>query len=201
MNSSLWLQISKTHCVPPGHLFAQPSFSTVRLQVHLHTACCVLSEPLLPAAGTAQCRAPALTPRAAHGKAIRARVPLKKGTERNTTALNTMPRLPFPPAPLPTPLFFSFSSWRKFLQDPVLLSAFSIYFPSWSLPDLSHPRSFSLIALNPNMPLGFHTHSLISRWYWTISCFLYGTTLQKGCLTDFYLFIYLFSGLQNQLAA
>lgn len=98
--------------------------------------------------GSVQCCAPALTPRAAYGKAIRASVPLKRGTERNTTALNTMPRLPFPPA-----RFFFFSSSQKFQQDPVLLSAFSIYFPSCSLPDLSLPLSLSLIPLNPNLPL------------------------------------------------
>lgn len=113
------------------------------------TPCCSSTS-----AGTVQCRAPALTPRAAYGKAIRASVPLKKGTERNTTALNTMPRLSFPPASF----FFSFPLRQKFLQDPVLLSAFSIYFPSRSLPDRSHPLSLSLIPLNPNLPLGSAQH-------------------------------------------
>lgn len=158
----------KTLCVTPCHLYTPLISNThslsklavslssagspsayVRLQVHLE--CHAESGCLSPAraatspapcspspAGTVQCRAPALTPRAAYGKAIRASVPLKRGTDRNTTAQNTMPCLPFPPARFS--FFFLFPS-KRFQQDPVLLSAFSIYFPSSSLPGLSHPLS------------------------------------------------------------
>ena len=76
-------------------------------------------------AGSVQCRAPALTPRAAYGKAIRASVPLKRGTERNTTALNTMPRLPFPPASS----FFFFSSSKKIPARPRFTLCFFNLFP------------------------------------------------------------------------
>lgn len=78
-------------------------------------------------AGTLWRCAAARTPRAAYGQAIRHSVPLKKGSERNTTAQDTMLHLPFPPAPP----FFLFSTSTKFLQDFVLVSAFSIYLPSW----------------------------------------------------------------------
>lgn len=90
------------------------------------------------------CCAPALTPRAAYAKAIRHGVPLKKGTERNTTAQNTVLHLPFPPAP-----FFSFPP----LQIPARPS-FSICFfnlfplsvTAWSLPP-SHTFHLTLTCL------------------------------------------------------
>lgn len=99
--------------------------------------CSVLPELLCPCssapAGTLWRSAPALTPRAADGQAIRLSVPLKKGTERrNTTAQNTMLHLPFPPAPfflfhfykIPARLCFSICFFNL---SPILVTA-------WSLP-------------------------------------------------------------------
>lgn len=110
--------------------------------------------------GTVQCCAPALKPRAVYGKAIRVIVPLKRRTDRNTTAwtrcrVSLFYRL----------TFFFFSSSKKFLQDPILLSAFSIYFPFFSLPKLSHPLGLSFIPLNLKLPLGFLSLSVSAPFY------------------------------------
>lgn len=98
-------------------------------------------------AGTVQCRAPALTPRAAYGKAIRVRVPLKRGSERNTTALNTTLRLTLPPAH-----FFSFPLRKNSSKTLYYSLLFQFISPLCSLPDFSHP--LRLIPFNPSLPLG-----------------------------------------------
>lgn len=95
----------------------------------------ILSELLFPCssahAGTLWRYAPALTPRAAYGKAIRHIVPLKKGTERNTTAQDTMLHLSFP-AP-----FFLFHFYRipaRLCFSICFFNLFPILVTAWSLP-------------------------------------------------------------------
>lgn len=142
---------------------------TVHLQVHLECHSEAAYWVPVPAvmsptpcnsspAGTVQCRAPALTPRAAYGKAIRASVPLKRGTERNTTALNTMPRLPFQPA-----LFFSSS--KNSCKTPYYSLLFQFISPL-ACCLISQTHSFhltlnSLLILPSLSPFFLHSH-----WNW-----------------------------------
>lgn len=121
---------------------------TCSVDLKLPAQSCVSPAPCCSGApaGSVQSCAPVLTPRAAYGKVIRASVPLKKGTERNTTAWTRCRVSLFHQT------FFTFPLGQKFLQDPVLLSAFSIYFPSCLLPDHSLP-SQSLIQYSFHITL------------------------------------------------
>lgn len=140
----LWLQ--KLLFSPP-HKLSSPSQHgrrfTCRPEPELSAPSCLsCSSPGAAPAGTLWPSVPALTPRAAYGEAIRHSVPLKKGTERNTTAQNTMLHLPFPPAP-----FFLF----HFYKIPARLSicffnSFPILVTAWSLPP-SQAFNFTLTCL------------------------------------------------------
>lgn len=114
----------------------------------MRALCYVLSELLSlyssAPAGTLWRYVPALTPRVAYGKAILHSVPLKKGTERNTTAQNMMLHLPFPPGP-----FFLFHFYKipaRLCFSICFFNLFPILVTTWSLPP-SHAFYLTLTCL------------------------------------------------------